>query len=97
MEVEGREPVLAVVVAVVEAGPDEVPASLGHRPERVAAARRRAAAAASDHGEVADVAVPVGQTSIDVRWPHDAVEPLAGVDEAGVGDVGEPGHRVLVA
>lgn len=98
MEVEGGARVPPVVVAVVEGGPDEVPASLRDRPERVAAARARRAAAAGtrDDGEVADVEVPLGQTLIDVRWPHGGVEPLASVDEAGVGDVGEAPVRVRV-
>lgn len=102
VEVEGGARVQPVVVAVVEGGPDEVPASLRDRPECVAAARaraRRAAAAGTgtrDDGEVADVEVPLGQTLVDVRWPHGGVEPLASVDEAGVGDVGEAPVRVRV-
>ena len=84
VEVEGGEPVEPVVVAVVEGGPDEVPAPRRHRPERVAAARGGAALA-----EVADVAVPVGQALVDVRRADDGVEPLPGVNEAGVGDVEE--------
>ena len=100
MEVKGGARVPPVVVAVVEGGTDEVPASLRDRPERVAAARARRAAAAGtgtrDVGEVADVEVPLGQTLVDVRWPHGGVEPLASVDEAGVGDVGEAPVRVRV-
>ena len=84
VEVEGGGLVEAVVVAVVEGGPDEVPAARRHRPERVAAARGGAALA-----EVADVAVPVGQALVDVRRADDGVEPLPGVNEAGVGDVEE--------
>jgi hypothetical protein len=92
VEVEGGGRVEAVVVAVVEGGPDEVPAARRDRPERVAAARGAGA------GEVADVAVPVGQSLVDVRRAHDGVEPLPGVDEAGVGDVGEaPRGGVRVA
>ena len=85
VEVEGGGLVEAVVVVVVEGGPDEVPAARRSQPERVAAARGGGAA----RGEEADVAVPVGQALVDVRRADDGVEPLPGVNEAGVGDVEE--------
>lgn len=89
MEVEddGEHGDGAVVVAVVEGGPHEVPPSRRELPERVAAAPL--AAGGGGAGEVADGEVAGGEVAVGVGRVDAGAEARAGVEEAGVGDVAE--------
>lgn len=87
VEVEDGRLVQPVVVAVEEAGLDEVLAAGRNRPERVAAPRGGAA------GEVPKGSVPVVQVRPDVRRFDAGGEPRVG--EAGVGDVDEAARGLV--